>query len=76
MNTYTTFKCNVSQCKREFILLTEDLNRAKESYTYIVCPYCSSKNVHAIKETDSIRECMDHSTWKKISGVIKQTRNL
>ena len=74
MNTYTTYRCNVNLCRREFVLLTEDLDSAIKDGIYIVCPYCSSRNVSRIKETDSLKECMDHSTYKRHFGALKQIK--
>ncbi|EPY2286122.1 hypothetical protein ACXAT6_003381 [Clostridium sporogenes] len=69
LSMYTSYMCIC--CKKEFVLLTEELQNAKG---YLVCPYCSSRKVKKEKITDSLKECMGHSSYKKIKGTIRQVR--
>lgn len=39
---------------------------------YLVCPYCSSKNVNVQGATNNLKEFMCHSSYKKIRGAIRQ----
>lgn len=67
---YTNFEC--SKCRNEFILITEELNSSKG---YIVCPYCSSKNIRKTKETDNLKECMQEDAFKRKHGALRQVRH-
>ena len=74
MRIYTSYLCTVSRCKKEFVLLTEDLDEIKNNRRYITCPYCSSKKVKRIKETDSIKECMGHAVYKREKRCFKANK--
>ncbi|KIS24892.1 MULTISPECIES: hypothetical protein [Clostridium] len=69
LSMYTSYKCIC--CNKEFVLLTEELEKIKG---YLVCPYCSSRKVKKQKITDNLKECMRHSSYKKIKGTIRQVR--
>ena len=69
---YTTFKCK--NCGRETILISGEVSSTLKYGNYLVCSHCSSKKLIKINETDSIKECMEHSTYKRINGAIKQIR--
>lgn len=43
-----------------------------DSDRYLVCPYCSSKNVNVQGATNNLKECMSHSSYKKVHGAIRQ----
>ncbi|MDU4952961.1 hypothetical protein HF846_13865 [Clostridium cadaveris] len=66
---YTSIKC--CRCKKEFVLVTEDY---KSSNGYLVCPYCSSKNVKKENESDSVKECMKENAYKRKNGALRQVR--
>lgn len=67
LSIYTSYNC--SKCKKEFVLLTDDVSCMKG---YLVCPYCSSQRVNKQKMTDSIKECMGHRKYKRENRAIKQ----
>lgn len=71
LSMYTSYKC--VSCRFEFVLLTEDVNKMAKD-RYLVCPYCNSKKVIIEKESDSLKECMGHSTYKKVHGAVRQVR--
>ncbi|WP_040328425.1 hypothetical protein [Clostridium ihumii] len=66
---YSSYKC--VNCKNEFVLLLEDVEKFKG---YLTCPYCNSKKVKKLKEADDLKECMYERTYKKINGAIRQVR--
>lgn len=70
MTEYTSYKCKT--CKKEFVLLTEDLLDIKINGRFIVCPYCSKRTIEKLKETDSLKECMGARSYKRIKGAIHQ----
>lgn len=72
LNIYTSHKCRT--CKKEFVLLTEDVEEQIKLNRYLVCPYCSSHRVGKGKATDSIKECMKERSYKKIHGALRQVR--
>jgi len=70
MSEYTSYKCK--GCKKEFVLLTEELLYAKVRGVFIVCPYCSGKKVEKLKETDSLKECMSARRYERVNGALRQ----
>jgi DNA-directed RNA polymerase subunit RPC12/RpoP len=52
---YRVYKCK--SCKREMILLTEDVDRIINNNRYLTCTYCSCKHLKKVKETDDLIEC-------------------
>lgn len=69
---YQLYKC---RCRREFILIDEQLNEAISKGIYITCPYCSSKYIRLEGKYESLKQCMDgHNIYKKINGAYKQIR--
>lgn len=71
---YTSFQCKYKNCKGEFVLLTDSIDKNKTNNKYISCPYCGSKNIKKIDETDNLKECMNHGAWRKDHGVIRQIK--
>ncbi|WP_326514798.1 hypothetical protein [Clostridium intestinale] len=70
MDEYTVYEC-ISD-KKEFILITEELEAASREGKYITCPYCNSKRVKNVGTSNSIKECMRERSYKRIHGVIVQ----
>jgi DNA-directed RNA polymerase subunit RPC12/RpoP len=64
---YTSYNC--SKCRKEFVLLTDDVEALKG---YLVCPFCSSQRIKKQKATDNLKECMSHRRYRKENGVTKQ----
>lgn len=65
---YQGFKC--LKCTKEFVLLRNQISTGN-----IACPYCANKKtVVKTKETDSIKECMDHDSFKRENRRIKSNR--
>ncbi|CAI3193149.1 hypothetical protein [Clostridium neonatale] len=62
-NIYRTYKCG--SCKKEIILLTEDVERAIKNNKYLTCAYCNCRHLKKIKEIDSIKECFENSEKKR-----------
>ncbi|MBX4266557.1 hypothetical protein [Clostridium estertheticum] len=71
LGMYTSYKCKT--CKLEFVLLSEDVAKMAKD-RFLACPYCNSKRVTIDKATDSVRECMQESSYRRRNGVIKQIR--
>lgn len=67
LKIYTSYCCD--KCIREFIILTEELQQHRG---YLVCPYCSSKNIRKSKETDNLKECMQEDAFKRKHGALRQ----
>lgn len=71
--TYTSFECK--SCEGEFILLNQHIKRNKLKGKYKSCPYCGSRSIKDITESDIFKECMEHSAYKKVHGAIRQVRH-
>ncbi|WP_434302645.1 hypothetical protein [Clostridium botulinum] len=67
LSIYSSFLCKC--CKKEFVLLSEEL---ESTNGYLVCPYCSSRKVKKENIADNLKECMNHRSYKRIKGAIKQ----
>lgn len=69
LSIYTSYACRT--CKKEFILLSEDIENIGDD-RYLICPYCSSKRVNKEKTADSLKECMKERSYKRIKGALRQ----
>jgi DNA-directed RNA polymerase subunit RPC12/RpoP len=68
-STYIAYECRT--CRKEFVLLTEDVDQMARD-RYIVCPYCCSKRVDKEKVADSLKECMKERSYKRVGGALRQ----
>ncbi|CAG9703990.1 hypothetical protein CNEO3_1060021 [Clostridium neonatale] len=41
---------------------------------YISCSHCGCKRVFKENETNDLRECMSHNSYKRVRGAIRQVR--
>lgn len=67
---YISYKCKV--CNKTTILLTDEVNNTIKSAKYIACSHCGSKRIVEEKSTDNLKECMNHSSYKRQHGVLRQ----
>ena len=75
MKIYTSYLCTSKRCKKEFVLLTEDVQVTAEAGIYISCPYCNSKKIKKLNEYDSLKECMeDARIYIKVRGKWREIR--
>lgn len=65
---YESYKCK--SCKRTFIIIAEEMNKEH----YLKCPHCSCRDLKKVKETDDLRECISHSTYRRNHGALRQVR--
>ena len=68
---YQLFDCNNNRCRKEFIGITEYINN---NTGFMACPYCGCRNIKRIGKYTDLRECMDHSSYVRENGAIKQKR--
>lgn len=66
---YATYICK--NCGKSAILLKEEIS----SRGYLKCPHCSSKNIKLSSETDNLKECMNHSNYKRAHGALRQVNS-
>ena len=69
---YSAYKCKV--CKKETILVADQVEDTEKKNRYIVCSHCSSKKIVKEKETDDLREIMGNRAYKREGGRLRQTR--
>lgn len=69
---YTVFKCK--RCGKEMILITGEVSSTKAYGNYISCSHCGCKKLIKTKETDSFKECMTHSAYKREGRAFRQVR--
>lgn len=53
---YTIYKCK--HCNGDMILPTDRVNKNIKNNKYLVCAYCSSKDLKKGKETDGLIEAL------------------
>lgn len=67
---YKVYKC--IKCKNEMILLSDEIEQSINHGKYLSCAYCNCRHLKKEKESDSIRECMRHSSYKREHGALRQ----
>ena len=66
---YQVFICN--KCRKEFIALTECINN---NTGYLSCTYCGCRGIKRIGKFNDLNKCMEHSSYIRENGAIKQKR--
>ena len=69
---YKNFICK--SCDKQVILLEDDINDNEIKKRYISCPYCGSKRIKLENTSDSIKDCMKESAYKRVHGALRQVR--
>ncbi|MGL4742665.1 MAG: hypothetical protein ACRC41_18070 [Sarcina sp.] len=67
---YSSYECR--KCKREIILINDDIKSALDEFKYIACPYCACKNIKVLKEEDSLRDVMKARSYKRVRGALRE----
>lgn len=70
------YKCYVcKRCNKETILISEEVSATLRDGHYISCSHCGSKKMKEQQATDSFKQCMEHSAYKRIRGSLRQIRS-
>lgn len=72
---YTIFVCQKSKCKKESILVTDEVEDTLKKGGYVSCAHCGCKKVVPKESTNDLRECMDHAAYKRKNGAIRQVHS-
>lgn len=68
---YIIYKC--LSCNKHFILFTNEVKHTEEESRYIACPFHGShRNICVVGKYENIKECMEHDSYKREKGRIKQ----
>ena len=68
---YIIYKCQT--CSKGFILFTNQVEHSEKESTFITCPYHGRhKDIIVVGKYESIKECMDHDSYKRVNGKIRQ----
>ena len=70
---YSNNKCK--SCKKEFVLLIAEVQDTLREGKYLSCPHCGSKHLVKTTETDNLKECMKHDSYKREHGALRQVKN-
>lgn len=70
LKIYSVYKC--LRCRREIILINDDLNSALKENKYLSCPYCSSRKIKLENANDSLKEVMKSRSYKRVRGAIRE----
>lgn len=65
---YISFRCR--KCYKTTIILNHEIVRNR----FCVCFHCSSKDITKENEVNSLKECMQHASYKRMHGAIRQVR--
>jgi DNA-directed RNA polymerase subunit RPC12/RpoP len=63
LSNYTSFRCE--SCKKEIILLSEEVEQAINHNKYLTCVYCNSRNLKKLSETYDLRLCFENSEQRR-----------
>lgn len=69
---YVVLVC--ARCKKTIIVLKDDVEDTMNKNKYLACTHCGSKRVFKENETNDLRECMSHNSYKRVHGAIRQVR--
>jgi DNA-directed RNA polymerase subunit RPC12/RpoP len=69
---YTTYFC--IKCKKTTILLTDEVDDTVRNGNYLSCSHCGYKRIHIEDKLNDLRQCMNHESYKKVNGKIRQVR--
>ncbi|OPJ63703.1 hypothetical protein [Clostridium chromiireducens] len=69
---YRTRICG--KCGKTNILINDEVEDTIKKGKYISCSHCGSQRVVNENETSDLRKCMEHSSYKKVRGAIRQVR--
>lgn len=67
---YTSYICK--SCKREIVLLTDELESTLREGKYLACSHCGSKRLVKELVTDDLREVAKARSYKRVNGRIRQ----
>ena len=68
---YIIYKCRT--CNKGFILFTNEVEHTESESRFITCPHHGRhKDIIVVSSYESIGECMEHDSYKRVSGKIKQ----
>lgn len=70
LDNYILYKCQ--NCNSEVILITDSLINANKNNRYVTCNYCSSKKLRLEGKYNSLKQCMEERSYKRIHGAIRQ----
>lgn len=70
LGMYIAYICK--GCRREFILISSEMLAAINTGKYIGCPYCGNKKVKPSNPMDSLKECMEARSYKRVNGALRQ----
>ncbi|NRT70023.1 hypothetical protein [Clostridium beijerinckii] len=62
------------RCKKEVILITDEVVDTIRKSKYISCSHCGSKEIVKDTSVSDLRRCMEHSAYKRVKGAIRQVR--
>ena len=72
-NIYTSYRCK--RCKKETILITEEINSTLKDKKYISCSHCGSKHIVKESATDNLKDLISEGhVYKRRHGTLIQTR--
>ncbi len=73
MDSYIIYKC--LECNKHFVLFTNEVEHSEQESMFITCPYHGKhKRIIVINRFESLKDCMDHDSYKRVKGSIKQTK--
>lgn len=62
------------RCGKTNILINDEVNKTRKNDKYLACAHCGCKYFKKEKELNDLRECMNHNSYKRIHGALRQVR--
>lgn len=69
---YIIYRCKICGCS--FILPIDEVKHNEDKGNYLTCPFRGHKDIMVTGAYDSIKECMQHTSYKREKGSLKQKR--
>ena len=67
---YIIYKCLT--CNKVTILLSNEVDHSEKASTYLTCGHHGKhKNLIVVSKYGSIKECMQHDSFKKVKGRVQ-----
>lgn len=72
MKEYIIYKCKM--CGSSFIFSSEEVKFNEDKGRYLSCPFKRNRDIIVTGAYDSVKECMQHSSYRRDKGKIKQIK--
>lgn len=72
MKNFLIYRCKI--CNKHFILDKEEVQLNLDKGNYLCCPFRGHRDIVVAGSYDSVGECMEHISFAREGGRMKQKR--